>query len=157
MPPTLVTVRAVADMTNELLLLCHRGLHHNAPENTMAAFERVACLKGAHDIETDVRLSADGQVVLFHDATSPDGAPVRSITRAGLEASVGHHVPTLSDALGHWPNLIWNLEIKAPEAVAPTLSTLKVFPFPGHIFITSFVHTAIEACAATGEFAGVVE
>lgn len=52
-------------------LLCpyaHRGLHsETVPENSMAAFER-ACREG-YGIELDVQLSADGEVMVFHDYT----------------------------------------------------------------------------------------
>lgn len=46
----------------------HRGLHYNAgnaPENTMAAFERA--VKAGYGIELDVQLTKDGQVVVTHD------------------------------------------------------------------------------------------
>lgn len=47
----------------------HRGLWRtvDAPENSLAAFER-ACGAG-YGIELDVRLSADGEAVVFHDDT----------------------------------------------------------------------------------------
>lgn len=47
-------------------LHAHRGASHAEPENTMAAFER-AISEGADAIELDVRLSADGVAVVFHD------------------------------------------------------------------------------------------
>jgi glycerophosphoryl diester phosphodiesterase len=44
----------------------HRGLHGTGvPENSMAAFR--AALDAGAGIECDVRLSADGQIVVFHD------------------------------------------------------------------------------------------
>ena len=49
------------------LILGHRGASGSAPENTMAAF-RLALAADADGIETDLRLSADNVVVLFHDA-----------------------------------------------------------------------------------------
>ena len=48
----------------------HRGLydnHHGVPENSLPAF-RAAAEKG-YGVELDVQLSADGQVVVFHDDT----------------------------------------------------------------------------------------
>lgn len=48
--------------------IAHRGARSLAPENTMAAF-RMAWQVGAHGIETDVSVTADGKLVLFHDAT----------------------------------------------------------------------------------------
>jgi glycerophosphoryl diester phosphodiesterase len=47
-------------------LIAHRGGSALAPENTFAAFERAQAL-GADVIETDVRLTRDGVVVVFHD------------------------------------------------------------------------------------------
>jgi glycerophosphoryl diester phosphodiesterase len=47
--------------------IAHRGLHDqgNAPENSIPAFER--CVAAGTPIELDVRLTRDGQVVVFHD------------------------------------------------------------------------------------------
>lgn len=50
------------------LLFAHRGASAHAPENTLAAFE-LAVRQGAPAIELDVKLSADGEVVVMHDAT----------------------------------------------------------------------------------------
>lgn len=48
------------------LLVGHRGAMGVAPENSMPAFE-VGLAAGADILELDVQLSADGQVVVFHD------------------------------------------------------------------------------------------
>jgi glycerophosphoryl diester phosphodiesterase len=50
------------------IIFAHRGASAHAPENTLAAFE-LALEQGADGIELDVKLSADGQVVVIHDAT----------------------------------------------------------------------------------------
>ncbi len=50
------------------LIIAHRGASALAPENTFAAF-RKAIEDGAEGVEFDVRLSKDGAVVVFHDAT----------------------------------------------------------------------------------------
>jgi glycerophosphoryl diester phosphodiesterase len=47
-------------------MLAHRGASAYAPENTMAAFERAIALR-TDGIETDVRASKDGRLVLVHD------------------------------------------------------------------------------------------
>jgi glycerophosphoryl diester phosphodiesterase len=49
-------------------IIAHRGASGYAPENTRAAFERAIAM-GADAIETDVQLTADGVLVLFHDTT----------------------------------------------------------------------------------------
>jgi glycerophosphoryl diester phosphodiesterase len=49
-------------------VFAHRGASAHAPENTLAAFE-LALAQGAYGIELDAKLSADGHVVVIHDAT----------------------------------------------------------------------------------------
>lgn len=46
--------------------IAHRGLHGIISENSMPAFEEAA--RAGYAIETDVRLSADGKLILFHDS-----------------------------------------------------------------------------------------
>ena len=50
------------------LALAHRGHSIAFPENTMADF-RAAVEAGVDAIESDVHLTADGQLVMLHDAT----------------------------------------------------------------------------------------
>lgn len=50
------------------IIFAHRGASAHAPENTLAAFE-LAIEQGADAIELDAKLSADGQVIVIHDAT----------------------------------------------------------------------------------------
>lgn len=49
------------------IVFAHRGASAQAPENTLAAFE-LAARQGAPAIELDAKLSADGQVIVMHDA-----------------------------------------------------------------------------------------
>ncbi|MFL6274904.1 MAG: glycerophosphodiester phosphodiesterase [Blastocatellia bacterium] len=49
------------------LIIAHRGGANEAPENTLLAFRRALRL-GVDGIETDVRLTRDGKLVLYHDA-----------------------------------------------------------------------------------------
>jgi len=50
------------------LLLAHRGASAYAPENTLAAFQ-LAMQQGAHGVELDAKLSADGEMIVMHDAS----------------------------------------------------------------------------------------
>jgi glycerophosphoryl diester phosphodiesterase len=65
----------------------HRGASAVAPENTYVAFEQ-AIREGAVYSETDIRKTADGQLVLMHDATlgrTTNGrGPVSEMTLANL-------------------------------------------------------------------------
>ncbi|MBI1953712.1 MAG: hypothetical protein HYS41_06290 [Candidatus Omnitrophica bacterium] len=47
-------------------LIAHRGDPQHAPENTLASF-RSALAKGARAVEADLRQTADGVWVIFHD------------------------------------------------------------------------------------------
>jgi glycerophosphoryl diester phosphodiesterase len=51
---------------NRPFIVAHRGCSGRAPENTLSAFE-LALKLGADMLECDVRLSRDGEVVVFHD------------------------------------------------------------------------------------------
>lgn len=92
------------------IIFAHRGASAHAPENTIAAFE-LAIEQGADAIELDVKLSADGQVVVIHDATvdRTTGAhgrvkdmplkELRSLDAGGLfsEKFKGEKIPTLEE------------------------------------------------------------
>lgn len=45
----------------------HRGCSQNYPENTMTAFEKACEIPGLAGIETDIQLSKDGHLMVFHD------------------------------------------------------------------------------------------
>jgi glycerophosphoryl diester phosphodiesterase len=51
----------------KMINYAHRGASEVAPENTMSAF-CIGLFMGANGIETDVRRTSDGNLVLFHDA-----------------------------------------------------------------------------------------
>ena len=90
------------------LVFAHRGASAHAPENTLAAFE-LALEQGAHGIELDVKLSADGEVVVIHDPTVErttngkgkvselDLASLRKLDAGSLfsEKFKGEKIPTL--------------------------------------------------------------
>ena len=102
----------------------HRGLHSlRNPENSLAAFN-AAMLRG-YGIELDVRLTADGQVVVFHDANTMRMCGVdKNVRDATLDElrnlrlkGTAYTVPTLNEVLalvdGRTPLLI---EIKGDGA-----------------------------------------
>lgn len=47
-------------------IIAHRGYSSLYPENTMHAFKE-AVATGADGIELDVQLSADGELMIYHD------------------------------------------------------------------------------------------
>ncbi len=50
------------------VIVAHRGDKTHAPENTLSAFKQ-AIEMGADGVEFDVKLTADGQVIVLHDQT----------------------------------------------------------------------------------------
>ena len=54
------------------ITFAHRGGQRRRPENTLPPFRRALEL-GARGLESDARLSADGEVVLVHDAVAQRG------------------------------------------------------------------------------------
>jgi glycerophosphoryl diester phosphodiesterase len=69
-------------------LIAHRGAPTRAPEHTIAAYE-TAVGEGVDALELDVRLSADDQLVVIHDArlerTTNGRGPVRAHTAQALK------------------------------------------------------------------------
>ncbi len=55
------------------LIVAHRGASHEAPENTIPAFE-LAWKQRADAIETDVHLTQDQEIVCIHDKTTKNVA-----------------------------------------------------------------------------------
>ena len=88
-----------------ILVGAHRGAMCYEPENTVAAFE-TAIQMGTYRIEFDVRRTADGHLVLMHDATvdrtTGGSGPVAEMTLVQareLKAGGKEPVPTLAEAL----------------------------------------------------------
>jgi glycerophosphoryl diester phosphodiesterase len=95
-----------------VLVVAHRGASEEAPENTLAAY-RAAMAHGVQAAECDVRLSADGAVVVIHDPSlerTTDGsgpvaartlAELRRLDAGGWKAPVfaGERIPQLGEVL----------------------------------------------------------
>ena len=103
----------------------HRGLFGGAiPENSLAAFR--AAVENSFGIELDVQLSADGEVMVFHDESlmrmTGCDASLYSKTKEELSllrlGGTDEHIPTLKEVLacvdGRVPLLV---EIKSDHAV----------------------------------------
>ncbi len=89
------------------LVYAHRGASAAAPENTVEAFV-LARDMGADGVELDARRTADGHLVVHHDAHLPDGRLVVEVAAAALPSSV----PGLTEALDACGGMVVNLEIK---------------------------------------------
>lgn len=110
----------------------HRGLSAEQPENTLAAFE-AAAKAGFKAVELDVRATADGEVVVLHDAglerTTQGNGRVADMKYDDVRRhpTAAGPVPRLDDllsALKGWRGL-WNVEVKAAAATEPALHLLE--------------------------------
>lgn len=86
-------------------IIAHRGFSEMYPENTMLAF-RKALDAGADGIETDLRLSRDDEVILFHDdnlrrITGFDSSPEKLTLAELKELNAGNaeSIPALDELL----------------------------------------------------------
>jgi glycerophosphoryl diester phosphodiesterase len=125
-----------------VLVLAHRGDHRTRPENTLAAFEAAVAL-GVDGIETDVRVSLDDRLILFHDACLADGTAVANLTRGQLARAVGYAVPTLEEAFACWPDVLWDVELKTHDALGPLMQRFARQSLPRRVLLTSFDHAAV--------------
>ncbi|MEO5588191.1 MAG: glycerophosphodiester phosphodiesterase [Gemmatimonadaceae bacterium] len=85
--------------------ISHRGLRHDVPENSIAAFN-AAILAGAEGIELDVHASSDGVVFVHHDpvVVTAGGVslPIATAPAAEMDDTMladGKPVPRLDDVL----------------------------------------------------------
>lgn len=127
------------------LLMAHRGGSRLAPENTLAAFRQAVSVWRADVLEMDVRLTADGKVVVIHDATldrTTDGSGLVAETPwsriRSLDAGFrfvdldgrpsfrdrGVGVPLFEAVLDAFPGVRLNVESKVPEAAGPLVEVI---------------------------------
>ena len=122
------------------LLLGHRGARafRQIPENTLASFE--LCLRhGCDGFEFDVRLSADGQAVICHDATI-GGMKIKDTASESLP------LPTLEDVLRQFaPRAFLDLELKVAGLGLQTLAELRKHPPQKGFVVSSFLPDVLTA------------
>ena len=122
------------------LLLGHRGARaeRSIPENSLASFDR-AIAHGCDGFEFDVRLSADGQPVICHDATV-GGLEVAHCTAQQLA------LPLLRDVLQRYQTTAFlDIELKISGTEAVTLNLLRAYPPVRGCVISSFLPEVLQA------------
>jgi glycerophosphoryl diester phosphodiesterase len=122
------------------LLLGHRGARasRDIPENSLASFER--CLQhGCDGFEFDVRLSADGQAVICHDATC-GGIPIATAAAESLA------LPTLEDVLRQFAGRgFLDIELKVAGLEQQTIAALREHPPQKGYVVSSFLPGVLAA------------
>ena len=113
------------------LAIAHRGGSALAHENSLAAFELASAL-GLKYLETDIRVTGDGQLVCFHDDTlervTSAAGPVRSKSLSEVRAlriNGAEPIPTFDEALDAFPNQFFTVDIKDRAGIAPLVKSLQ--------------------------------
>lgn len=142
-------------------IIAHRGASHDAPENTLAAFQ-LAWEQGADAIEGDFRLAADGRIVCLHDV---DTKRVAGVNHAVAETRLdelraldvgrwkdprfaGERPPTLAEVLATLPpGRRFFVELKTgPEIVPPLVAELAAWE--GDLAALTFIAFDADTIAA---------
>jgi glycerophosphoryl diester phosphodiesterase len=111
------TSRAAEAGRGTVPFVAHRGESHDAPENTMAAFD-LAWSRGDSAVELDVHLTKDGKLICSHDANTKRTAGVDMAIKAHdaaelMKLDVGtwknprfanERMPLLDDVLAKLPD-----------------------------------------------------
>jgi glycerophosphoryl diester phosphodiesterase len=126
------------------LVIAHRGASRDAPENTVAAFEAAIAL-GADAVELDVRRTADGVLVVHHNA-SRRGVPLSMLTYSRLVRLSRHEPPRFDTVLDLCAGRIGvDIEVKEPGFEAEVIDAASS-RFPREqLLYTSFEETVIAA------------
>src|SRR3954468_10284020 len=131
--------------------MAHRGGAVEHLENSMPAFEACVAL-GYRYLETDVRVTADGVLVAFHDPTleritDRTGRIERLPWPGGGRARIGGREPImrLEDLLAAWPDVRFNLDIKAAGVLAPLVHAVRRLDIEDRICLASFSDARVAA------------
>lgn len=122
------------------LIVAHRGASHDAPENTLPAFE-LAWKQGADAIEGDFHLTADGKIICIHDVDTQRVSGTKLVVKDSSLAQLleldagawfgpewrGTRFPTFAQVAATVPaDKKFYIEVKSgPETVPPLLAELR--------------------------------
>lgn len=144
------------------IIVAHRGASHDAPENTLAAFN-LAWEQGADGIEADFYLTSDGKIICMHDKDTQRTAgvchviadtPFDALRQLDVGAWKGddfrgERMPTLEEIIATIPpGKKFVIELKTgPEIVAPLAAALKEAPLEDEqILIIAFNAETVAEC-----------
>jgi len=133
------------------IAFAHRGFSPVGWENSMTAFQAAVDL-GYRYLETDVRTTADGIALAFHDAslnrmTNQRGRiadlswdVVRTARIHGVEP-----IPRLVDLLAAWPDVRINLDVKSDTAVQAAIDAIRRTGAIDRVCVAAFSDQRIHA------------
>lgn len=131
------------------LAFAHRGGAAAGVENALSTFRTVERL-GYRYVETDVRTTADGVAVVFHDAdvgrltgTSARLAELPYAAVRELALADGEPVAPLEQVLGCFPDLRFNIDLKDEGSVRSVPDVLRRAAAQDRVCVTSFSQARI--------------
>ena len=144
------------------VIVAHRGASHDAPENTLAAFN-LAWQQGSDGVEGDFYLTQDNQIVCIHDRNTKRTTGVskvvedstldelRELEYGGWKDSKwkGEQIPTFAEVLKSVPaGKLFVIELKSKQKIVPVLAAqLRVLDTSGiELMIISFDVATVVAC-----------
>lgn len=145
----------VLDAPGSVLALAHRGgARHpdlSGLENTLAAFRHAVSL-GYGYIETDVHATADGVLVVHHDAdldrmTDSRGSILHLTAAEVATARVQgtEPIPTMAEVFEEFPDIRFNIDLKEPPAVGLLADLIERTGSHDRVCVASFDRGSIEA------------
>jgi glycerophosphoryl diester phosphodiesterase len=133
------------------IAFAHRGFSPVGWENSMSAFQAAVDL-GYRYLETDVRTTADGVALAFHDAsldrmtdrhgriTELSWDVVRTARIRGVEP-----IPRLVDLLAAWPDVRINLDVKSDTGVQAVIDAIRATGAIDRVCVAAFSDRRVHA------------
>lgn len=135
------------------IAMAHRGgaLHPDnvGYENSLHAFQNAVDL-GYRYLETDLHATSDGVVIAFHDSkldrvTDRTGVIAELSWAEVSKAKINGHepIPRLDELLEHFPDIKFNLDIKAENGLEPAADVLRAANAVDRICVSSFSQSRV--------------
>ena len=144
---------------DQFVIYAHRGASEYYPENTLSSFAAGVDM-GANGIETDVQISKDGVLMIYHDDTmeaktgfagSICDYTYEELRRARVRnEKYGREdcLMTFEDFLKYfaWRDLTFAIELKVTGIGAPVIDMIRKYGVLEKSIITSFQYEALVEC-----------
>jgi len=139
-------------ISEEFIIMAHRGASGYELENSYAAFKKAVDL-GAPMIETDVRETVDGTLILMHDSrinkTSMGRGKVSKLSIKeikNIRLKNEENIPVLNDVLAQFKDKIrFNLEIKSKGIETKLYKLIKFNNLIEIVMISSFSFETLQS------------
>lgn len=131
----------MSEATTAPLVIGHRGARGMAPENTREAF-LVARDVGLEWVEVDVRVSRDGEPLLWHDPVW-NGLPIAGTRYSDLQDARGTplHLHAFLDEFGSIFSI--DFDLKTAGAFGPVVREVRRRRLEPRTILSSFDHVAL--------------